>query len=108
MAAPQDRNMARFLVEHELDAYTLGRVAWYNVAVDGQSLRKRGHAVNRLDPFDVVRLGWADHLPHSGVLHADVLPLPPEHMLKGLRVRPSEPNDGPGSPDSLSPLSSPR
>ena len=106
----KDRRYVRFLVDHEIDAYTLNRVVWYNVALDGHVLRRRGNATNAVDPFDIVRLGWTDTLPQRGSLCLEVLSLPPEHVMAGLKTRaPREiQEDGTGEePDCNSPISSP-
>ena len=110
LSQSKDRRYVRFLVDHEIDAYALNRVVWYNVALDGQVLRRRGNATNAVDPFDIVRLGWTDNLPHHGALCLEVLSLPPEHIMAGLKTRaPREiQDDGTGEvSDCNSPTTSP-
>ena len=116
MSKAKDRRYARFLVEHEIDAYALNRAVWFNVAVDGHVLRRKGAATNAVDPFDVVRLGWTENLPQRGSLCLEVLSLPPEHVMEGLKTRaPREAfDDGvcvagrPSVSDHSSPISSHR
>eukprot|EP00951_Prasinocladus_malaysianus_P049895 scaffold674728_cov46-Prasinocladus_malaysianus.AAC.1 len=71
MSSAKDRGIVRFLLEHELDAYAMGRISWYTVSLDRRLLRKAGRPVNPVDPFDVVRLGWLEHMPREGTLRLE-------------------------------------
>jgi hypothetical protein len=90
----KERVLARFLVEHELEAYSVGRLAAWRVVHRGRVLRRHGRPTNRVDPFDIVRAGWAEALPREGELELSMLPLPPEPLLEALRA--SEPRAGEG------------
>lgn len=89
LSSPKERALARFLVEHELEGYQLGRLAVVRVALQGRCLRRGGQPTNEVDPFDIVRAGWAESLPPEGELELSVLNLPPKPLLEAMRA--SEP-----------------